>query len=218
MEQSPLSKLPPELRNKIYSEVLVIAEDINVARPASNYVPPRWGSPVLLQICRQLREEESPIFYGLNSFCINSYEDINQELSSWIVLLGRKTSSYIRRIRFYENYHIEEVDSCIHEAREHLQKKGMLIPAATIEVGLGSQHYRRDFDRDRPEFEAPWVSSAYDKVLDSLPLDRQRRDDILEEGEVASIRWDLGDPSEVVRGKPLERLPTDESGRVIREE
>lgn len=60
-----LSKLPAELRNRVYELVLVHPNEIAV-----NSRKRLRDHKALLQTCKQIREEASKIFYALNSFRI----------------------------------------------------------------------------------------------------------------------------------------------------
>lgn len=57
-----LLSIPPELRNEVYTYVLVANSDIEI--PTSG----RLSSPSLLQVCQQITSEASAIYYGQNSF------------------------------------------------------------------------------------------------------------------------------------------------------
>ncbi|KAI6799194.1 hypothetical protein KC361_g3037 [Hortaea werneckii] len=61
-QDSRLLSLSPELRNTIYEEVLVDTNDIDIPMDG------KFSRPPLLKVCRQVAEEASTIFYGLNRF------------------------------------------------------------------------------------------------------------------------------------------------------
>ncbi|KXL50065.1 hypothetical protein M433DRAFT_2347 [Acidomyces richmondensis BFW] len=65
---SPLLRLPPELRNQIYDEVLV-----QQANESFTIGPKRLAHP-FLAVCRQIRSEGSGIFYANNKFRFNDPE------------------------------------------------------------------------------------------------------------------------------------------------
>lgn len=68
MDKSPLASIPGELRNRIYTEVLV--EDVGMGVYLTHDRDPNshWKAPALLQVCRQIHDEASSIYYGLNTF------------------------------------------------------------------------------------------------------------------------------------------------------
>lgn len=77
-QQSPLLRLPQRLRHFIYEYVLVCQDPIEihpkarrnsvVSRSQERHQPPRLSS--LLQVCRQIRNEASPVFYEQNTFIV----------------------------------------------------------------------------------------------------------------------------------------------------
>jgi len=72
--KSPLLELPPELRNRIYSDVLVQATTVHVTTTTAK---PNWNVPSLLHTCRQIRSEASGIYYSSNTFRFASFNDPN---------------------------------------------------------------------------------------------------------------------------------------------
>ncbi|KAK5133927.1 hypothetical protein LTR08_007156 [Meristemomyces frigidus] len=61
-----LLNLPPELLDEIYAEALVTDAEIEI--------PTKLPGPGLLQVCRQIRNDATGIYYGQNAFhaCIKS--------------------------------------------------------------------------------------------------------------------------------------------------
>lgn len=82
--------LPPELRNRIYEEVLSSAPDPIVVR----WCDPKCSSPSLLRTCRKIRDEASGFYYGNNTFKF-AHVDLP---TRWVGALGRKHQSMIRAI------------------------------------------------------------------------------------------------------------------------
>ncbi|KAI6910064.1 hypothetical protein KC318_g3280 [Hortaea werneckii] len=78
MDASPLAKLPPELRNNIYEEVLVQKDTVKLTfKPAKEHVKSRvllreTGSQrqllALTFTCKLLRRETHDLFFAINSF------------------------------------------------------------------------------------------------------------------------------------------------------
>lgn len=62
---SRLQSLPAELRNRIYRETFNHDEPVTIT---SNHFP----EPALLRVCKQLRNEASPIFYGERTFKVDA--------------------------------------------------------------------------------------------------------------------------------------------------
>ncbi|KAI6856964.1 hypothetical protein KC338_g8246 [Hortaea werneckii] len=90
---SGLLSLSPEMRNIIYEDVLVDAENIEIPKDGKLIRPP------LLKICRQIAEEASTIFYGLNTF--TSTHNKLEGLPLWYARLPMKLRRSINAIDLY---------------------------------------------------------------------------------------------------------------------
>lgn len=88
-----LDKLPAELRNDIYSLVLISGDPIDVEDMKSIH-----ARTALLRTCRQVREEASGLFYGDNTF--RTLWTIDEEITglSWLFRLGHARASQITRM------------------------------------------------------------------------------------------------------------------------
>ncbi|GAB1737075.1 hypothetical protein NU219Hw_g759t1 [Hortaea werneckii] len=89
-QDSRLLSLSPELRNIIYEEVLVATNNINIPKDGKLVRPP------LLKVCRQVAEEASTIFYGLNRF--KSTNNRLEDLPLWFARLPLKLRRSINAI------------------------------------------------------------------------------------------------------------------------
>lgn len=159
MEQSPLGKLSPELRNRIYHDVLVDVEDIINQRPHRErlklQLKYQWQAPALLQTCKQVRNEAIAMYYSLNIFRFRpdwDWEDereleelperetkaqVNSLISSWFIMLGNRTGSLIRHIRS-DCVVLQPRTACyrIATTKKRLQRKHVPLPVARIEVDV----------------------------------------------------------------------------------
>ena len=164
MVGSPLANIPGELRNRIYSMVLVDPDAVSNCRPDDFDSNNRWEAPALLQTCRPIHEKAGSIYYGLDCFefkgptqlhlnpaerkrKVRKYTGLQRPhtlpsedwvvISAWLMLLGRKTNSSLRELQLSDFiYMIEEVDERLLRCRKHLQKKACSIPLARITVDL----------------------------------------------------------------------------------
>ncbi|KAF2799871.1 hypothetical protein K505DRAFT_44304 [Melanomma pulvis-pyrius CBS 109.77] len=64
--------LPAEIRNNIYSRVLICEGYVRVMPQA----PTKVAALVLLRTCKQIHDEAASIFYGANSFYVSTRKDI----------------------------------------------------------------------------------------------------------------------------------------------
>lgn len=108
MEKSPLSKLPPELRNIIYEHIVVNNDKIKVRDFYAGKRTSVAKPPSILHACRQIRGEASPLYYGLNTFDMQSYEGNDKMLCRWLAGLEAQDRSHLREIRLDDTWYEED--------------------------------------------------------------------------------------------------------------
>ena len=94
--QSPLLNLPAELRNQIYSHVLVSPEDLEINKANITCRLPLLGA------CKQVRKGAGPIFYVENTFritCPVAHAVRVQPAKNWLENIG-SPASIIQSLRF----------------------------------------------------------------------------------------------------------------------
>ncbi|KAK4623073.1 uncharacterized protein CLAFUR5_06851 [Fulvia fulva] len=77
MDQSPLNKLPAELRNRIYELVLPRPGPCQIRKTIyrkSIYGEQEAEQPAMTRTCRQIRHESLTMFYASRDFCVNIIE------------------------------------------------------------------------------------------------------------------------------------------------
>ena len=95
-QTSSLLKLPPELRNIVYREVLVSEHRIetNDTLEAMRCIVPRMQ---LLHICREIRGDAYDVFWGENSFHFTARDEEDfANLWNWIIRIGQKRAMLIK--------------------------------------------------------------------------------------------------------------------------
>ncbi|TKA75036.1 hypothetical protein B0A49_02183 [Cryomyces minteri] len=94
----PFLKLPGELRNQVYRLALVYRLRISVM-PGSEEL----AQPPLTHVCRQIRSESLPFFYGGNHFQVFIYIVPESTFVSWLGMIGDNNRALIRRLLFFES-------------------------------------------------------------------------------------------------------------------
>lgn len=103
VQNSPLlTRLPPELLNRIYEEALEIDEPVTMYfAPTCDY----YCDPPLLQVCREIRSVALPLYYGSKKFAIRPADVRNTPiarmlyyLSLWLRFLGRPRAGFLKHI------------------------------------------------------------------------------------------------------------------------
>lgn len=132
MDDSPLSSLPPELRNQIYRDVLVQDRPIKID---DEFYTPRMrvlghhGSLALLKTCRQVFSEASAVFYPLNTFVSLAYryETANYKLANLLRALRQETQGLLRCVGIGNRlrYCLLDSDRRLTDCREWLRKNGL---------------------------------------------------------------------------------------------
>lgn len=92
VSQLSFLSLPPELRNAIYTEVLLSSEPIVLPYA---YERRSFREPALLSACRTIRAEATPIFYGANAFEAPS----PAAAYAWLAKLEREKIALLRELR-----------------------------------------------------------------------------------------------------------------------
>lgn len=100
--------LPPELRNRIYNLVLVQNGTISVhlPKPDISRLEKVVKQPALLKVCKTVREEALPVFYGANRFTVNHlfYREVPRELEvveRWLGAIGPEKRAMLRQFDAY---------------------------------------------------------------------------------------------------------------------
>lgn len=94
-----LHKIPAELRNAIYGHCVVKPEPISISDKAN------LSQPEITRVCKQLREESFPIFFGQNTFEHMHPNEVSATvlrsltcLKTWLDNLSTKNLSLIRKM------------------------------------------------------------------------------------------------------------------------
>ncbi|KAK4544345.1 hypothetical protein LTR36_004236 [Oleoguttula mirabilis] len=185
VSESTLLKLPPELRNRIYREVLVCANPIRVA---TAFAQQQWQAPSLLQTCVQIRGEASGIHYAENTFLVvalsapearpvrapirlfgyNFFENkCGKVLMTWLMVLDETTRLMLRKIY---------LDDRFYPSREDAADGLLRYRAALIEnkLALGNCQLFVEVPCSTPDTQwigdTDWHASGPDSNYDGQPI------------------------------------------------
>lgn len=140
MDDSPLPRLPAELRNRIY-ELVLVEGTVEVFR----HIRKIWKSPALLHTSRQIRAEASSIYFGGNSFLITGFLHHDRYLSSWLRVLPAPSRAAIQRVYSEDRVrHADEVALRIEALRRLVQAEGVGLERVEwfVRQALGPDEYR----------------------------------------------------------------------------
>lgn len=136
MENSPFSRIPAELRVKIYELVLLDQRQVIIDRD-----PRSWHPPALLQTCQQIRKEAGPTYYSKITFILDVFEiDDRQVILSacitlWLDAIGTEQRELLRAIQSSDEVSSREfADVCARSCRSRTREMGLEIEKATISV------------------------------------------------------------------------------------
>lgn len=151
MDQSPLQKLPPELRNRIYE--LALLERLPIA--VSTHGPNEKATTPLLQTCRQIRVEASAIYYSGNTFdilpnyketdasaiCTSAYD----ALAKWLENMPLEARNALRRIRISNWVSLlEGIGPRSLEAKSIIASYGIVVENVEVLFEIESDDYYED--------------------------------------------------------------------------
>jgi hypothetical protein len=90
-QSAPLLNLPAEIRNQIYSEVLVsnntVHCDVSILPSLIQF----------LHVCRQIRGEAESIFWGENTFYAILENTVPNRIEEWVTTIGHRRASMITK-------------------------------------------------------------------------------------------------------------------------
>jgi hypothetical protein len=127
--KSGFLRLSPELRNRIYQDTIPTTTRISVvARVDKKQIN-------LLQLCRAIRNETVPIFYGNTTFTFDLRTRLNfQRAKSWLDGLSPEAVASLRKL-----YVLSDVNCCCKEASKN-EKPASLHAWVDVEAGKWSQY------------------------------------------------------------------------------
>lgn len=135
MDESPLSRLPPELRNTIYEYALSNAEPIVINQLECRL----WRPPALLRCCSKLQNEASGLYYGSNIFRVDwrfecGKHDSDETLAEWLEVLSSSPRALVRKVYLDDDEYMVQ-----NQVRERLQRcrkylGGREITSGSIEL------------------------------------------------------------------------------------
>jgi hypothetical protein len=127
--KSGFLRLSPELRNRIYQDTIPTTTRISVvARVDKKQIN-------LLQLCRAIRNETVPIFYGNTTFTFDLRTRPNfQRAKSWLDGLSPEAIASLRKL-----YVLSDVNCCCKEASKN-EKPASLHAWVDVEAGKWSQY------------------------------------------------------------------------------
>ena len=133
-----VTRLPPELRNRIYRLILVANEPINIVESEIKYYT------ALLKTCRQLRSEASQIFFAENRFCAAFAVDAKVTAVDWLSSIGRKQAGQITALSI-----VPQTAKDVKKAVQHRQAWQVAVETAgeamvcgIIASGVNIRHIR----------------------------------------------------------------------------
>jgi hypothetical protein len=138
-----LLDLPAELRNRIYHFAVVNEKPIDIIHHKRWRRAEALQQPALASTCKQLRKEVLPIFYGGNSFVLDTVGDIVQDFKgvvrAWMKACGPYLS-YIKSIgvsAYYDQEAEDYEESGALQSLECYLTVTLLGPGDWVEIWLG---------------------------------------------------------------------------------
>lgn len=148
MDNSPLEKLPPELRVMIYEFALLKACPIEILwykQYEKDLTIRKWTAPSILQVCRQIRIEAGPVYFGANTFNCDTadcekgraYSPHNMAIAEWLEVIDETQRNMLRVIRVDDlTYAPEEVKGRVQNFKEEMNRFGLNVDQAEVFVEL----------------------------------------------------------------------------------
>ena len=137
--ESPLYRLAPELRNRIYALLLIFQEPFEIEDVASAVQPP------ITKVCKLFRQEGLSIFYSCNVFKVGVVRDAFSAIK-WLNAIGRDNARHICKLEvlFYTDP----------------DPAALIISASDVNLGLTKTLYAMSVCRDA----VVWLQSFRQKT------------------------------------------------------
>lgn len=133
MDHSPLARLPPELRNKIYEIALTQEKPVARFHPyisrARDHCTHRLA---LTRTCKQIHAESSQLFYSCNTFKLIAQSSDGKALTcldSLVSRLGEANTAAMRRLQinlFMPHRNLSSLRSILGVVREIRDRRGLM--------------------------------------------------------------------------------------------
>ena len=159
-QTSALLNLPPELRDRIYHFALLSEHPITIQPMPSvaallltkKRLPPFWQrectsrlprEPSLLQVCVEIREEATPMYYGANIF----HSTQRLALKVWLHEIGSWKRKLLKRVHGFcidpdilGTTALSECLFCIRQVDKDLADEGLAIPKDAFRFARGFKY------------------------------------------------------------------------------
>jgi len=176
--QPPFLRLPAELRNRIYNEVLLETEAIPIKLAVGFMSYRSWKPPGILRTCRTIRSEAAPIYYGSNTFKLDAIEYMYgvkkqrkavKRLQPWFKGLGNLQRNMLRTVYLgglrYKD--VEDAKKRVRTFKRFLKGFGVRLANAdggerkgVLFVVSKTDFIERDmFERQWQKYALTWVNS-----------------------------------------------------------
>ena len=95
--------LPPELRNRVYEEILVSPHTCKIPSICGVHQSWTWLDPIkenILTLSRQVRAEALSIYYGCNTFEAHIHRTDFAFFTGWLTAIGEENRLRLRKVTF----------------------------------------------------------------------------------------------------------------------
>lgn len=135
-----LTALPPEIRNDICERLLVHKRPIKIARGQSEA-----STRTLLNVCRQLKNEFSPLYYANNVFtCQCTESDLDRKLDwtssliKWLQRIGMHNRGMLREIQIRlvntRSLSKEDLFAFVRDQNVRIALEGIWLPLRVLQI------------------------------------------------------------------------------------
>ena len=157
-----LLAIPPELRNRIYDEVLISSYKIGLTNTEEERT---WRCPALLQTCTQIRREAAGIYYSRNTFVISHHSgrfpasqdahetSCGRDVVGWCQTIGQAVASMLRKLFLDDTCHDNDEEAKLALARYRTVLAAAAVPFTECLLFI---------ERDSAEWDlgAQWLGSV----------------------------------------------------------
>ena len=137
MENSPLDRLSPEIRNAVYAHTLKQDYICTIFPYERGFSYGKGVEPDLTRVCKQIRQESQLLYYSINTFMVYVNSPCNRnhnKLSEWLESIGEGRASSIQQLKIF----MGGVDRRDWEDGDSLLQAGRKVVKILTDYGAGS--------------------------------------------------------------------------------
>ncbi|KAK5127818.1 hypothetical protein LTR85_004934 [Meristemomyces frigidus] len=171
--------LPPELRNRVYDD-LVVTEAPLLPSACQHTSRPSAAQPDITRVCRQIRQEALPMFYGLNQFDVHIHRCDFAYFIDYMDTIGEHNRKHIKIVVLQLMDRLTCGNGLLDFARWCASAEGTAEMGISVEVDEWNfehcDHFTSEDESERVAGREPYMQHTLNAVFDVVGLGERAYD------------------------------------------